>query len=148
MAVKNKNKPKLKKQLTIKQSNYIKERNAGKNKKQAGLDAGYSENTVIDVKNNIEKPILENHGYTQLIDTYIPVEAIFKTIQDGLQATLVFQGVNGLTESNLPDHRVRIKTAELAGKFRGSFIEKHEHTINHNDWSNELVQKLGEKGYD
>ena len=119
------------KKLNIKQKKYIKGVTEGKRKKDAAIDAGYSPNTAKNPLRNIEQSIVADHGKTiqQLLDEHLPIEEILNTVKDGMKAEKVTraQAFGEFTdEVTDPDHTTRLKSAEIASKLRGMFVDKVE----------------------
>jgi len=131
---------------------YLKERGKGKSIRKAAKAAGVPLRTAARAEGD---PKLKSEMAQALEKVGATKEKIALTVLEAMDATKVISAnvVRGRSDSladekdgmadahsmtkdfvDVPDFQARIKAAELAGKFRGDFTEKVEHSgeINHN----------------
>jgi hypothetical protein len=100
---------------------YVQGRIVGKSKKQAALDAGFSETMANHAADKIETPDVRE-VFAQLVREMIPPEQIAKTIADGMAATETkFFSHEGVVqdEREVPAWSERRQYAELAAEYGG-----------------------------
>lgn len=110
------------KQLTIKEAKLVKGIVAGKTKRQAAIDAGYSPNTASEIAyETLNKPQLQALLHKELEKQGITLETVVKPVADGLKAekvSIVGNGDSAMAEIT-PDHNVRLKSSQIASKWMG-----------------------------
>ena len=100
---------------------YVQGRIVGKSKKQAALDAGFSETMANHAADKIETPDVRE-VFARLVREMIPPEQIAKTIADGMAATETkFFSYDGVVqdEREVPAWSERRQYAELAAEYGG-----------------------------
>lgn len=100
---------------------YVRGRVEGKSKKQAALDAGFSETMAEHAADKIETADVRE-AFCLLVREMIPPEFIAKVIAEGMSATETrFFSHNGVVQSKrqVPDWSERRQYAELAAEFGG-----------------------------
>lgn len=116
-------KTKFEKRIEKKHTKYLEGVVAGKTKEQAALAAGYSASVSRSPGSGIEKTISAKSA----IDRYLPVEKIFGVVSDAMGANKVSRASEKgiFTDERVEvDHAMRLRSSEVAGKFRGMFTEK------------------------
>lgn len=103
------------KDLPLKVRRYLKELPRSKTKKEAALKAGYSVQTAENATHKIESQVGKSRMHAALEKAGVTDESISKGIKDAMDAT---------TADTRPDHQVRLKSIEIAGKFRRDFEEQ------------------------
>lgn len=108
---------KKKEPLEPKQREYLKGRMAGKSKRQAAREAGYSEAMARKPGAKVEtEPV--KRAFAELLD-----EA---GLTDELLAQRMKEGIDAEKANGGTDYRERREMAALALKLKGKLIEKHE----------------------
>lgn len=120
-------------QVSEKQAKYVAGLAELKTKKQAALDAGYSESVARAASASIEGP-----GVRELFQTiarcWIDPELLGKRIAEGLNAneTKFFQYAGVVTEQiDVVSWSERRQYAELAARFAGYHVDKQEVEVKH-----------------
>lgn len=118
--------------LSPHQAAYLKALPKSKTKKEAALKAGYSKHSAENVKDGIEDRI----GQTRMREAFekagLTDSAIAKVIREATAAKSPVYIKNGSGPATYmktvftADHSTRIRAAEVAGKFRGDFIERSQ----------------------
>ncbi len=104
--------------VSIKARKYISNKISGMSDYQAAIKAGYSRNTAVAAKQNIENPsvqrmlneLMERHGLTD--------EYLIDKLVDGLSKP-VKVSVSGFGVTKCPDYALRHKYLETALKLKG-----------------------------
>lgn len=110
--------------LTPRQRKYLKGLTQGKTKKAAALEAGYSESTADNAKAQIEDHVGEPLILEAFKKAGLTEDSIARVCKDAMKASrVVFEGKK---VKRVKDHKTRLDAAELAGRFRGDFKERHE----------------------
>lgn len=123
----------------IKEKKYMRERVKGKSMRKAAEASGVSLPTAFRTEKD---PRFKSAMAAALDRAGANEDKIAKTVCEALDANKVIsaniinQGGDGMADAHsqtkdfidVPDHQVRIKAAELAGKFRGDFIERVQHS--------------------
>lgn len=101
------------KPLTLREHKLVKGVAAGKTKRQAAIDAGYSGKTPEVVStiasNTLKKVNVQEALHEELARQGITLEAIVKPIADGLKAKI----------GKTPDHAIRLRSSSMAAQFLG-----------------------------
>jgi hypothetical protein len=100
---------------------YVQGRMEGKSKKQAALDAGFSETMANHAADKIETPDVRE-AFARLVREMIPPDQIAKTIADGMAATETkFFSHEGVVQDKreVPAWSERRQYAELAAEYGG-----------------------------
>lgn len=122
---------KKEKPLTVRQAKYLKALPTSKTKKEAAMKAGYTEETADNAKQKIEAMVGKSRMREAFEKAGITDERIAKTVRQAMKAKkalVVHTGKDSSMVHETPDYSTRIKAADLAGKFRGDFVEKIEHS--------------------
>jgi hypothetical protein len=126
-----------------KQKVYLKERVKGNSIRKAAAAANVSRKTAERAEKD---PEIKSAMRRALDKVGADDKKIARTVFEGLDATKVIsaniinQAGDGHADANsmtkdfidVPDYQSRIKAAELAGKFRGDFIERSQVDLNAN----------------
>lgn len=113
---------------TMKQVRYVEGVLDGKTKKDAALDAGYSESSSKCPSRNIEGPAIRA-AFQQIIREAIPLEKFKERMAEGVDAKVVkyFQFEGSVTDERVDvDYTTRLEYLKTAAKFGGYYIEKAE----------------------
>jgi len=120
------------KPLSQRKRKYIKGVAAGKTKRQAAIDAGYSEATAENAKAVIETPDVRAE-FQRLIREAIPSGKIVQRLAEGVDAmeTRFFQNKGAVVETrDVIAWSERRAYLELATEYGGYFIPKQEIEVN------------------
>lgn len=98
---------------------YVKARLAGKTKKDAALEAGYSESVALSAKAHIETDDVRA-AFQKLIQATIPASKIVQRLNEGLDAKI----------KDVPDIRERREHLKLAAQYGGYHVDKQELELN------------------
>lgn len=101
---------------------------AGKSRRRAALEAGYSLSSANNPGHNIERGRVRE-VFAELIRTTVPPELIVQRIREGLYAVeiKVFQHEGGLLYSKpLVNWSERRHYLELAARYGGYYVDKQE----------------------
>jgi hypothetical protein len=121
----------------VAEKRYLRERAKGKPQNKAAKAAGISRRTAIRADKD---PRIQSAMAKALDKVGCTEEKIATTVFEALDATkvisanVVAKSGDGMADANsmtkdfvdVPDFQARIKAAELAGKFRGDFVERSE----------------------
>lgn len=104
--------------LTDKQKKYIKNRRAGLNKYQSAINAGYSKNTAINAKKDLDQPLKKRGLQSVLEELGVTDKYLIRKAKQGLNAKKI---VTSHTEPDykFPDYNIRHKYLETALRLRG-----------------------------
>lgn len=104
-------------QLNDREQRYIENRMAGHNKTRAALNAGYSEPMAKKAGLKIEKAHVRDALQT-LIRKHCPPDKLARVLSDAMNATtaVMIASPNEPQIEVLPDHRTRLKAAEIAAR--------------------------------
>lgn len=114
--------------LNRKQCLYVEGVVAGKSRRRAALDAGYSLSSANNPGHNIERGRVRE-AFAELIRATVPPELIVQRIREGLDAVeiKVFQHEGGVLYSKpLVNWSERRQYVELAARFGGYYVDKRE----------------------
>ena len=135
------------KQPSIRQKKYAKNMEAAiskkggpkrGDKKQAALDAGFSESVALSPKDKIET----KSSFRTLLDKIIPEEVLARKLNEGLEANKSRISPHGDLKGETPDYKTRHAYLETSFKLRGDFapIEKNISLKTHEDTIAELEE--------
>jgi hypothetical protein len=119
---------KILEKLQPRQRQYVKNRVAGKSKKTAALEAGFSESMAENAAAKIETSDVRE-AFRKLVQQEIPASKIVARLKEGLDAmeTKLFQKDGIITDArDLVEYSERRNYLELAAKMGGYYIEKQE----------------------
>ena len=119
----------LKRKLTPKQHKYIRGITKRKSKRQAALDAGYSEHVANNAGALIENSANVRQSFQNLIRKHVSESNIAQRIAEGLDAeeTKFFQKDGKVVSSrNLVNWTERREYAKLAAEYGGYFVPKQQ----------------------
>lgn len=117
-------------QASPKERRYVAGRVAGKSKRKAALDAGYTESMAENAKQKIDDKPAVQALFTQILDT--------AGVSDRLLAQRIYQGLHAMQtktathegvisdHKNMVDFGERREMTELALKLKGHLIDKAE----------------------
>ncbi|HET7208423.1 MAG TPA: hypothetical protein VFI95_17735 [Terriglobales bacterium] len=114
--------------LNHKQRLYVEGVAAGKSRRRAALEAGYSLSSANNPSHNIERGRVRE-VFAQLIRSTVPPELIVQRIREGLDAAeiKVFQHEGGVVYSKpLVNWSERRDYLELAARYGGYYVDRHE----------------------
>jgi hypothetical protein len=107
--------------LNLRKRLYLQGIVAGKSKRQAALDAGYSDQTALKAKASIETPDLQA-AFARLVRQRVPAHKLGQRIAEGLDAmeTKFFHNKGVVTDSrDVVNYTERREYAKLAATFGG-----------------------------
>jgi hypothetical protein len=114
----------------VKQKRYIKERAKGKSIRKAAKAADVPFATAARAESD---PAIKSAMTRALESVGCTDKKIATTVLEALDANKTVSAVSGKDAGagsvdfvDVPDFPSRLKAAELAGKFRGDFVEKHQ----------------------
>jgi len=114
--------------LDIRERKYIEGRLAGKSKKAAGLEAGFSESMASSAVAKIESKDVRR-AFQELARAAVPAAKIALRLQEGMDAIRIKPVVSGkdvIAKIEEPDYRERREHLVLAAKFGGHYVDKSE----------------------
>jgi hypothetical protein len=118
--------------LDIRERLYVIARLGGKTKKEAALEAGYSESMAENALAKIESKEVRL-AFQHMARQAVPVEKILVRLSEGLDASRVRPVISGkevIDTIEEPDYRERREYLVLAAKFGGYYVEKSEVDLN------------------
>jgi len=119
--------PRSERSPSVKQRRYVEGRVAGKSKRKAALDAGYSQAVADNTKDKLdEKPAVKRLFATLMTQAGATDELLAQRIYEGLHAKSVMRETLHAEREVLVDFAERREMVELALKLKGHLIDKHE----------------------
>lgn len=113
-----------KRPLTVREAKLIMGVAAGKTKRQAAKDAGYTgsdEVVSVTASQVLNKPNVKEAMQTALEQAGVTIEGIAEVVADGMKANRVFiigDGDQAMADIQ-PDHNIRLRAGAMAAKFLG-----------------------------
>lgn len=115
---------KLKKpKISTKARKYVKNKVAGMSDYQAAVNAGYSKNTAVAAKQNIENPSVQELISTLMDKKGLTDDKLLQFLKDGLEKSTKIHGTDD-DFVEIPDYAVRHRYLETALKLKDRFPAK------------------------
>lgn len=110
--------------LNPRQRKYVELVASGETKKDAALEAGYTQSTALSAKQTIESPLVQE-AFAELLRKAIPAQKLVQRISEGLEATrAISMGEAGL--EHVTDFKERREYVKMAAEYAQYHVPKTE----------------------